>query len=55
MPTELLTASEAARRLRIPTRALVRLISEREIRYVMVDGIAHIPEDALDEYEAKAS
>jgi excisionase family DNA binding protein len=55
MPTELLTASEAARRLGIPTRPLVRLISERQIRYVMVDGIAHVPEDALDEYEAKAS
>ena len=55
MPTELLTASEAARRLSIPTRALVRLISERQIRYVMVDGIAHVPEDALDEYQAKAS
>ena len=37
MPTELLTASEAARRLGIPTRALVRLISERQIRYVMVE------------------
>jgi excisionase family DNA binding protein len=55
MPTELLTASEAARRLGIPTRALVRLISERQIRYVMVDGIAHIPEEALDDYQAKAS
>ena len=33
----------------------MRLISERQIRYVMVDGIAHVPEDALDEYEAKAS
>jgi excisionase family DNA binding protein len=55
MPTELLTASESARRLGIPTRALVRLISERQIRYVMLDGIAHIPEEALDEYQAKAS
>jgi excisionase family DNA binding protein len=55
MSTELLTASEAARRLGIPTRALVRLISERQIRYVMLDGIAHIPEEALDEYQAKAS
>ena len=55
MPAELLTASEAARRLGIPTRSLVRLISERRIRYVMVDGIAHVAEDALSEYEAKAS
>ncbi len=51
----LLTASEAARRLGIPTRSLVRLISERRIRYVMVDGIAYVAEDALSEYEAKAS
>jgi len=55
MPAELLTASEAARRLGIPTRVLVRLMSERQIRYVMVDGIAHVPAQALDEYQAKAS
>jgi excisionase family DNA binding protein len=55
MTVELLTASEAARRLGVPTRTLLRLLYDREIRYVMVDGIAHVPADALDEYEATAS
>jgi len=32
-----------------------RVIGERQIRYVMVDGIAHVSQDVLDEYEAKAS
>lgn len=27
----------------------------RRIRYVMVDGIAHIPLHALDQYRARAS
>lgn len=31
------------------------MIYERRIRYVMVKGIAHIPEDAIDEYRAQAS
>ncbi len=55
MKTEVLRATEAARRLGIPTKELLRLIHERSIRYVMVDGIAHVPVDALDEYRAKAS
>ena len=55
MSDELLTASEAARRFEMPTRALVRLLSDRELRYVMVEGIAHIPVDALNEYRAQAS
>lgn len=55
MSAELLTASEAARRLGIPTRALVRLIGERQIRYVMLDGIAHVPADALSDYRSTAS
>jgi excisionase family DNA binding protein len=55
MSDELLSASEAARRLEIPTRALVRLLSAGELRYVMVDGIAHVPADALNEYRAQAS
>jgi excisionase family DNA binding protein len=50
-----LRATEAARRLGISTKDLLRLIHERKIRYVMVDGIAHVPTDALDEYRAKAS
>jgi hypothetical protein len=55
MPSELLRASEAARRLDRPTKELLRLIQERKLRYEMVDGIAHVPVDALEEYRAKAS
>ena len=55
MSAELLRASQAARRLEIPTKERLRLIHERKIRYVMVDGIAHVPADAIDEYRAKAS
>lgn len=50
-----LRASEAARRLDLPTREVVRLMYERKLRYVMVDGIAHVPEDALEDYRAAAS
>jgi excisionase family DNA binding protein len=53
--TELLRATEAARRLGIPTKELLRLVHDRNIRFVMVDGIAHIPTEALDEYRSKAS
>ena len=55
MPTEPLRAAEAARRLEIPTKELLRLVYERRIRFVMVDGVAHIPVDAITEYQAKAS
>lgn len=55
MSAEVLRATEAARRLGIPTKELLRLIYERQIRYVMIEGIAHVPPDALDEYRAKAS
>jgi hypothetical protein len=53
MAVELLRAPEAARRLDIPTKELLRLIYERKIRYVMVKGIAHIPDDAVEEFRAK--
>lgn len=52
MSADLLRATEAARRLDIPTKELLRLIYERRIRYVMVNGIAHVPEDAIAEYQA---
>ena len=55
VPTEPLRATEAARRLGIPTKELVRLIHDRLIRYVMVDGIAHVPVEAIEEYRNKAS
>jgi hypothetical protein len=41
--------------LGIPTTELLRLVYERKIRYVMVDGIAHVPMDALEEYRSKGS
>jgi hypothetical protein len=50
-----LRAAQAARRLGIPTKELLRLVYERKIRYVMVDGIAHVPLDAVEEYRSKAS
>jgi len=55
MSDELLRASEAARRLDISTKDLLGLVHGRKIRYVMVDGIAHVPVEALDEFRAKAS
>lgn len=55
MAVEPLRATQAARRLGIPTRELLQLILERKIRYVMVNGIAHVPPDAVDEYRTKAS
>jgi excisionase family DNA binding protein len=50
-----LRAAEAARRLGITTKHLLALIRERRIGYVMQDGIAHVPVDAIAEYKAKAS
>ena len=55
MSVELLRASEAARRLELSTKELLRLVHARKIRYEMVDGIAHIPSDALEEYRTRAS
>lgn len=51
---EILRASQAARRLDLSTKDVLRLIHDRQIRYVMVEGIAHVPEDAIEEYEARA-
>ncbi|MDA8048150.1 MAG: hypothetical protein M0Z30_23425 [Actinomycetota bacterium] len=53
MATELLRAPEAARRLGIPTKELLRLIHDRKIRYVVVKGIAHVPDDAVEEFRAE--
>lgn len=47
-----LRLSQAARAMGVPTRAVARLVYERTIRHVMVDGIAHIPQDAVDEYRS---
>jgi len=37
------------------TRELLELVHARKIRYVMIDGIAHVPADAVAEYRSKAS
>jgi excisionase family DNA binding protein len=55
MPVEILRLAEAARRLGITTLEMVQLVHNRQIDYVMVDGIARIPEDALEAYRGKAS
>lgn len=55
MPNEPLRAPEAARRLDVATKDLLRLIYERKIRYVMINGIAHVPEDAIEEYRGRAA
>ncbi len=39
----------------MPTSELLRLIHDRQIRYVMVDGIAHVPDDAIVEYQTSAA
>lgn len=55
MPAEPLRATEAARRLAMPTKELLRLVRDRRIRFVMINGIAHIPEDAIEEYRHSVS
>jgi excisionase family DNA binding protein len=55
MAADLLKASEAARRLDMPTKELLRLVHERKIRFVMVKGIAHVPDDAIEEFRARVS
>jgi hypothetical protein len=52
MAEQPLRASQAARRLRIPTRDLLVLVRERKIGYVMQDGIVHIPIAAVTEYRS---
>lgn len=39
----------------MPTSELLRLIHDRRIRYVMVDGIAHVPDDAIVQYQASTA
>jgi excisionase family DNA binding protein len=55
MAAEILRVSEAARRLDLPTKEVLRLVYERKIKFVMIRGIAHIPLDAVEEYRANAS
>jgi hypothetical protein len=50
-----LRAAPADRKLGIPTKELLRLVYERKIHYVMVEGIAHVPIEAVEEYRSKGS
>lgn len=50
METVPLRATEAARSLGTATTELLRLAHERRIRYVMIDGIVHFPESALEQW-----
>ena len=50
MTIEILGMAEAAKELGMTTRQMVQLVYDRQIRYVIVDGIPQIPEDAVDEY-----
>lgn len=45
-----LTVVEAARPLEVEGVKLIQAMRTRRIRYVILEGIAHIPEDAIDEY-----
>lgn len=55
MAPEILGMAEAARRAGITTREMVQLVYDRRIRFVILDGIPSIPEDALEEYRRTAS
>ena len=55
MAAEPLRVTQAAKRLGLTTRQVVQLINDRRVPYVMVDGIAHVPEDALGQYRDAAS
>ena len=50
-PIEILRLGEAARRLGMPTAELVKLVHDRKIEFVMVDGIARIASDVIDRYQ----
>jgi hypothetical protein len=55
MSGEPLRAALAAKALGMPTKDLLRLIYDRKIRYVMLDGMVHVPLDAIDEYRDRAA
>jgi hypothetical protein len=52
MSAEPLPIGRAAKLLDAPTREIVQLIYDRRVPFVMHKGMAHVPEDALDEYRA---
>src|SRR5687767_12860709 len=52
MDSEPLRIGAVAKLLDVPSRQIVQLIYDRRVPYVMHEGIAHVPPDALDEYRA---
>lgn len=52
MTAHVLRLSQAARALGVETREVARLVYERRIQFVMIDGIAHIPDDAVEAYRS---
>jgi hypothetical protein len=52
---EPLRLTQAAKALGIPTVDVVRLVRDRQIDYVMVDGVAHIPPAAIDDYRTRTT
>lgn len=55
MPDAPLRATEAAQRLGISTKDVLALVQQREIGFVMRDGIAQIPTNAVEEYRTRVS
>jgi hypothetical protein len=53
---EILLPAEAARRLGVPTRVVIRAMYERKVPRVRLDdGTLGIPADALDTFEVQTS
>ena len=53
MPVEILRLAAAAERLGMTTKEVVYLVHQRKIRYVLVDGVARIPSNVIEEYRAQ--
>jgi hypothetical protein len=54
--SEVLLPAEAARRLGVPTRAVIQAMYERRLPRVRLDdGTLGIPADALEQFEAQTT
>ena len=49
MPSEMLRLAEAAKRLGLSTHDIVQMVHNRTIDYVLVDGVARIPDTVVEE------
>jgi hypothetical protein len=54
MAGSLLQPTEAARRLGTTALAVVHLLQTGKLPYVVVDGFAHVREEAVEEYGTSA-